>query len=246
MKNMQCKMQNAKDLRFSFFIACFAFFIQSIATILCRLVAGVSLGLFFGGVAFATLLVPPLTAGETSIGKRILISALVAIGTAAVWLTALGERLTFAQWLVCSVALLAYSAALAGVCALLLALRFHPAIAAATVTVLGLLWLTWPVWLSPVLRGPNGDAMVAWLVPAHPLAAINAVLVHFDTWDRYPLAYSRLTILNQDVFYTLPRGIAWTVIAHGLLSAATFSAAHWMHARPSVPPPGPAAPTAAT
>jgi hypothetical protein len=223
MKNMQCKMQNARDLRFSFFIACFAFFIQFIASLLCRAVAGISLGLFFGGVAFATLLVPPLTAREASIAKRVLVPILVTGGTAVVWLTAWGDLLSLPQWLACCATLLTYSLALGGICSLLLTFRFHPAIAGATVTMLGLLWLTWPVWLSAVLLRSSGDAWIAWLVPAHPLFAINGALAHFDTWDRNPLAYTRLTVLNQDVFYALPHSVGWSVFAHGVLGAITFT-----------------------
>jgi hypothetical protein len=88
----------------------------------------------------------------------------------------------------------------------------------ALVTVLALLWLTWPVWLSRALSGDLGETLVTWLVPAHPLFAINAVLSQFESWDRHPLAYSRLTALNQDVFYRMPAGVLWTTVAHGVVA----------------------------
>jgi hypothetical protein len=191
--------------------------LSTIAAACCRSAAGISLGLFFGGVAFATLLVPPLVAAEESIRRRLLHAGLVALGVAVVWLTALGQRLTFAQWFACAAALAAYVFALAGVCAVLIAVRVLPVLAAAATTTAGLLWLSWPVWLSHALRGAHGDSLVAWLVPAHPLFAINAVLIHFDTWDRHPLAYGRLTVLNQDVFYALPGGVLGTTLWHALL-----------------------------
>src|SRR5688572_5538971 len=138
-----------------------------VAAVLCRGCAGISLGLFFGGVAFATLIVPPLVAGEEHVVRRWLVPVGVSVGTAAVWLTALGELLTFGQWLACCVALVAYAAALCGITSFLLAARFNAVLAAGVVTVAALLWLTWPVWLSPQLLRPSGDAIVSWLVPAH-------------------------------------------------------------------------------
>jgi hypothetical protein len=203
-----------------------ALLLAVIATALCRAAAGVSLGLFFGAVAFATLLVPPLTGGEDKSRLRVLIPCAVTLGTAFVWLTALGDRVLFTQWLACSLALLAYVLALCGLCSLLVALRVNNVIAAATLVVLGMLWLTWPVWLSHALLRPAGDALVAWLVPAHPLFAINAVLIQFDTWDRHPLAYSRLTVLNQDVFYSLPQGVLWTTLLHGAIGGIGLGATY--------------------
>ena len=207
------------------------------ATALCRDAAGVSLGLFFGGFAAATLLVPSLTAGEDAPRRRVLIPCGVTLGVAAVWLTVTGERLTFSQWLACSVALLAYASALCGITFTLLSARFNPAAAAALVTFPSLLWLTWPVWLSHALLRPGGDAAVAWLVPAHPLFAVNGVLIHFDTWDRHPLAYARLTVLNQDVFYALPRGVLWATLAHAAIALLTFGAAHVLRGQVGSPVP---------
>ena len=200
-----------------------ALLLAVVMTGLCRAAAGVSLGLFFGGVAFATLLVPPLVVGEASPRLRLLAPAAVSLGVSLVWLTGLGELLTMAQWLGCVLALVAYGYSLCGACELLTAFRVNAAVAGAAVIVIALLWLTWPVWLSHALLGPSGDALAAWLVPAHPLFAINGMLVHFDTWDRHTLAYGQLTVLNQDVFYALPTGVFWSVLAHGLVAAAAMA-----------------------
>lgn len=215
-----------------------------LTTALCRAAAGNTLGLFIGGVAFASMLVPPLVSGEHSLRERLAVPVSVSVGVGIVWLGAIGDPLTFGQWLACSAALLAYAFALCGACSLLLTLRWNtrlnPAsgggrtqgsplrggatLAAAAVTIVALLWLTWPVWLSRALLGPSGDTIVAWLVPAHPLFAINGVLIpHFDTWDRHPLAYSRLTVLNQDVSYDLPAGVLWATLLHGAIAAATLA-----------------------
>src|SRR5687768_3391206 len=85
------------------------FVLAVLMTALCRAAAGVSLGLFFGGVVFATLIVPPLVAGERSLARRLWIPLAVTVGIALVWLTALGQSFRLAQWLACGVALLAYA-----------------------------------------------------------------------------------------------------------------------------------------
>jgi hypothetical protein len=185
-----------------------------------RAVAGVSLGLFFGGIGAATLIVPPLVSavrGQT----WALIPGATTIAAALVWMSTPADALNWPQWLACSAVLAAYALALGGVCILLVTLRVLPTPAAAVVTCAGILWLTWPVWLSHALLKPAGDTLVAWLVPGHPLFAINGMLVHFDAWDRLPLAYTRLTVLNQDVSYVLPRSIAATTLAHLLIAITT-------------------------
>lgn len=205
------------------FTALPALLLAVIATALCRAAAGVSLGLFFGGVAAATLLVPPLAAGERAPWRVVLVPGFIFLGVAVVWLTALGDLLHLNQWLACCAVLVAYAYALAAICTLLIAARCNRTIAASLVTALALLWLTWPVWLSAALRGPAGESLVAWLVPAHPLFAINGVLSHFDPWDRYPLAYRELTVLNQDVFYAMPATVRWTVMLHAAVTVAAYA-----------------------
>jgi hypothetical protein len=208
-----------------------AFVLAALAAALSREIAGISLGLFLGSVGFATLLVPPFTVAEKSSLRRSSVPAIVSLGIAVVWAFAIGEFVTVRQWLACSIALFAYAYALGGIASLLTSIRFNPFVASALVTLLGLLWLTWPVWLSHALLSKSGDTLVAWLVPAHPLFAINAVLIHFDTWDRLPLAYSRLTVLNQDVSYSLPSaGVLWTTLLHGAVAATAFGLA-WLRRR---------------
>jgi hypothetical protein len=202
-----------------------ALVLSVVSAALCRAAAGVSLGLFFGGVAVATLLVPPLAAAERSAGRAVLVPAFVSLGVAVVWLSALGDLLRPNQWVACSAVLVAYACALAGACTLLAAARCNRPIAAGLVTVVGLLWLTWPVWLSAALVRPIGESLVGWLVPAHPLFAVNGVLPHFDSWDRYPLAYRQLTVLNQDVFYAMPTTVWPAVLVHAAIAVAALAAA---------------------
>lgn len=194
-----------------------AFVLALLVVLACRQIAGVSLGLFFGVVGAATLIVPPLAAGKSSATGWLVVPSANTLAAAIVWMFAPAEALTWRQWFACSLVLLAYAVALGGIVAFLVSLRMPLAPAAGAVTVAGLLWLTWPVWLSHALLTPAGDAIVAWLVPAHPLFAINGVLIHFDSWDRLPLAYTRLSNLNQDVFYTLPSSVIPAVLVHMLI-----------------------------
>jgi hypothetical protein len=182
----------------------------------------VSLGLFFGGVGVATLVVPPLVAAQTRGFESLLVPFATTLGAALVWTFTPADALTWGQWFACALVLMAYGIALAGIVAGALSLRVPRPLAAGAATILGLLWLTWPVWSSHALLTPAGDTLVEWLVPAHPLFAMNGVLIHFDAWDRLPLAYTELSNLNQDVFYTLPRGVGAAVLVHlliGVISA---------------------------
>jgi hypothetical protein len=217
---MNAPLDNPERRRGATWLALAAFLLALIVVSACRAIAGESLGLFFGGVGAATVIVPPLF-GATRGQARAMIPAAATVGAALVWAFTPADALTWTQWLACCIVLAAYSLALAGVCALLIALRATPTLASAAVTCVGLLWLTWPVWLSHALLTTAGDMLVTWLVPAHPLFAINGVLIHFDAWDRLPLAYTRLTVLNQDVFYALPRNIAAATLAHVIVAMIT-------------------------
>jgi hypothetical protein len=217
-------MTRHPNLRWCLHPAAVGLLLAVVAATLCRVFAGVSLGLFIGPFAFTTLIVPPLAVvEEKQVAAQWLVPLAVCVGSAVVWLSALGQLLTFSQWVACCVALLAYAGALCGVASLLVTPRVNPFLAAGLVTVLGLLWLTWPVWLSPQLLKPGGDELVSWLVPAHPLFGVNGVLLHLGTWDRHDIAYEKLTVLNQDMFYALPRGVLRTTLAHALVAALALS-----------------------
>src|SRR5690349_8810274 len=89
-----------------------AFLLALVATALCRAAAGVTLGLFFGPVAFATLIVPPLVCAEPSWNRRLVVVTAVTAGVSVAWLGAIGERLTLPQWVACSAAVFGYAVAL--------------------------------------------------------------------------------------------------------------------------------------
>ena len=181
----------------------------------CWWAAGPGLGLFLGPVLLATLYVPPLVLAEARADRWLVVLSSTA-GNAIVWAAAVVTAdVTVWEWLRCCIVLAAYVFALGGAACLLKIARLPLTLAYGIPTIIGLLWLTWPVWLSHALT----QGLVTWLVPAHPLMAINSVLRHLGTWDRAPLAYRALTVLNQDVPYQLPRGIFWAVLLHVVIGA---------------------------
>ena len=139
-------------------------------------------------------------------------------GTSFFWL--LTANLGALDFLRCGLVLAAYIVALAGLVSLLRGCGLDFTFASAITGVAGIAWLTWPVWLDLYLLGSHAETIVYWLTSAHPLMALNGVLFdRFNSWDRYTLAYQQLTLLNQDVFYTLPRHVTACVLFHGTLGA---------------------------
>jgi hypothetical protein len=194
------------------------FALPLLAALWCRLTLGPTLGLFFGGILSATLLTPPLTLTQRAPTRQLLAAGLIILGIAAVWLSVPADGVVYlAQWLACCAVLAAYALALCGLAALLAGpLRFGPVLGQAAVVVLGLAWLSWPVWLSPWYD----ESAVNRLVAAHPLFAVNAVLVRqFGPWGEAPLAYSTLMNL-QDVAYVMPHSVAPCVLLHAAIGAA--------------------------
>lgn len=190
---------------------------------LCRLATGATLGFLFAPVFLATIFTPALVLAHRKTALHIAAWFAISIGISVGWLAFDGLRP--AETFRCIFVLAAYLLALAGLASLLTKVRVTETLASAIVTILALLWLTWPVSLSRALLSPHGDALVAWLSPAHPLLAINGVVrVRFDAWDRYQMAYQQLTVLNQDVLYNLPRNVMACACLHasiGIVSLAT-------------------------
>jgi hypothetical protein len=203
--------------------------ISAAAAIWCCSATGPSLGLFLGGLLLATLIAPPFAVWDKP--SRIWLPILgITLGIALVWATSLHPAdVTTWEWLRCCLVLATFVLALAGIATLLVTIRIPPSPAAGLTILLGLLWLTWPVWLSPWLTQPMAD----WLVPANPVFAVNATLRHLGTWDRAPLAYRALSTLNQDVPYRLPGSIAPACILHALVGFPTiFYSTRTLHRRP--------------
>jgi hypothetical protein len=180
--------------------------------------AGRGLPLFFGAILLTVFYVPALTIAEPPLFRWIP-PLTAAIGITFCWFTSLHfVDASIIDLFRCALICLTFTFALAGIAAALSRIYIPPSTAAFLVTIVALLWLTWPVWLSHALT----QSRVNLLTPAHPLLAINGVLHHLGSWDRATLAYQRLTILNQDIPYTLPRSIFPTVTLHTLIAAVCF------------------------
>jgi len=186
------------------------------------------MGLFFGGVGVATIILPGLALAQSNGWRastptlradwvnRVIAAGCVVVAVAAVWFwTVIGGALSFGEWFRASLVLASYGAALLGLAALLARVRVPAAGAAAITVVLGLAWLSWPVWMAPWLQGPSREQTVAWLVAGHPLFAINGSLsrVFPVPWAQYALAY-RLTNIGDDIIYEMPRSILCSVGVH--------------------------------
>lgn len=192
------------------------FLISVAAATWCRSATGPTLGLFLGGLLLATLITPPLALGDT-LTRPVLAAFGVLLGTLLVWALSMSAADVSADELCrCGLVLAAYLIALTGLANLFALARIPDSPAAGLTVFFGLLWLTWPVWLSPWLTQSLAD----WLVPANPLFAINSVLKHLGAWDRAPIAYRSLTVLNQDIPYRLPRSIIPACLAHAIIAAA--------------------------
>ena len=73
--------------------------------------------------------------------------------------------------------------------------------------------------MSPWVRGR--PTLVACLVAAHPLLALDGTLRHLGPpWTEHHLMYTRLSVLNQDVAYSLPPGVGLAVLVHALVALA--------------------------
>ena len=183
---------------------------------------GPTLGLFFGGLVIAALLVPPMVLCERSMPRQGLVASAVNDAVAIVWLVAaLRSEATLSQWLRCYLILAAFTFALWACARALRALRIDAVPASAITITLALLWLTWPVWLARALT-PD---VVDWLTPAHPPMAINGVLPHLGVWSEHAVAYRYLINLGQDLPYQLPTSILATVFAHVIAGGILFAVA---------------------
>jgi hypothetical protein len=202
-------------------VALIAFIFPGALSGLCLTLCGASLQLFLVGFFFAALIVPPLVLTQSALKYRLLIAACVVDGIGVIWLSSIASpQITFIQWLRCYVVLICYATTLAGVAMLLVRVRIAPIFASAVTTILALIWLTWPVWLSPHLTGSNANTTVKYLTWIHPLFAINGVLANLGTWSHLPIAYRYLTTLGQDIPYTLPTSVWPAALLHVVVGAA--------------------------
>lgn len=193
-----------------------ALVISALATLWCRWMTGASLGLFLGTLLLIALCTPQLVL-SVPIRFTWVPTTSIVLGAGAIWLaSAPAADVSVLEWIRCALVLAGLVTALAGIALLLRSFNLPAPLASALTVLPALLWLTWPVWLSPWLTEP----LASWLVPAHPGFAINSVLKHLGTWDHAPIAYSTLTVLDQDVPYHLPTTIVPSVVLHVLIGAS--------------------------
>ena len=194
----------------------FPFILSITVGVLCHRAAGVSLGLFLGGLLFAGLLTGPIVAAESTWLGRTLAMAGMIHGLVAVWFYAgVQAELDFSFWAASYLVLASLVIAIGGLTTLLTsALRLGPVGSGAIVSFLSTAWLLWPIWLSPALHGQSGVRIARWLVPAHPIFALNSVLgPKLGYWAEQAIAYN-LTNLGDDIGYSLPSGILWCLLLH--------------------------------
>jgi hypothetical protein len=198
-------------------LSAWPFVIGGAAASLCYAAAGETLGFYLGPVMAVTLILPVLVAGQARLRDAMIVGGAITDAVGIAWLIAVfGPNLTFTQWLACYLVLAAYALAL---------LALTRATAAWFATLLGVAWLTWPVWTSPFLN----ITLARVLTPAHPLMAINSV-VNYDFWLEQPLMY-RYASLGQDVPYVPPHSIWPCVIVHALIALLLLGPRAWWRAR---------------
>jgi hypothetical protein len=191
--------------------------------------AGWSLGTFIGGLLISTVLVPPVIVAQERPRDRLLALTLTVTPVIILWLIATCQTETlFREWLGCTAVLIAYALALAGVSAALRAIRLSATVSAALTVVLGLAWLTWPIWLSRTWDGDASAPAIARWAAVHPGLVIR--IPNFGAWPEQSIAY-HLTDLNQNVSYQAPANVWTCVLAHGVVGALLLGLVTWFPAR---------------
>jgi hypothetical protein len=182
------------------------FILGVVSAALCIVAAGGDpLGAWIGSIALATLSIPPFASSARDRWSAFFVAGAAIDGVALALLACVfAGRMTFIQFLACYSVLAAYGLAL---------MTLARTIRMPLTIVLAFAWLTWPLWLTPLISGP----VAAWLTPAHPLLAINHVLLDHGVWTQQRLMY-QYTRLGQDVPYTLPQTIWPCVILHLLVA----------------------------
>ncbi len=213
------------------------FALLCITTACCYVAAGPTLAMYLGGLALAMVLSPPLVLAYRARMNQLLAAASIIDGVGVVWLVAMFRTdLTFVQWLSAYVLLAACVIGAAGAAVALARFAMNDLFASAMVTVAVLAWLTWPIWLSAWIDQPSVVRAMDWLVPVHPLLALNGLLAHLGVWGELPVMY-QLTSLGQDVPYSLPASVATCAALHFLLGGALLLVSVDRPRRPTVDEP---------
>ena len=182
---------------------------------------GPTLGLFAWGFFAAAILTPPLSLfGLTLAEQAAAVGATVGPILLAFALAAVAEGKP-AAFPGLALLLLTFAAAEWSLAATARRLLLPPTYAAALGVIVGLAWLTWPVWGSTLPAAGR-------VADLHPLLAANGLLSGLGIWTERPIAY-HLTALGQDVPYRLPSPAA-ACLLHAAI-AATLLVASFLRVR---------------
>jgi hypothetical protein len=214
--------------------------LSALSAVACYASAGPTLGVFLGGVLFVTLLIPPLVLANDTWQTRLVALAAVLL---PFWIGGLVATIRsqayVREWAPSCVVLTSYAVALSGLSAGLRLTRLPAFVCAAIVTVSGLAWLTWPIYMSRAWEGTASAARIAPFVTLNPALVINGQLHRaLGVWTEQSIAY-HLTDLSQNVPYTLPRSILPCVLTHLLFGSALLALSAYFEPRFSSPSPTP-------
>jgi hypothetical protein len=213
-------MQTPSDNRRFLSVALPPLLLAVVAAIGVGWASGWNLGALIGGVVMTTLLVPAAVLANEHPRDRLLTLLLTVMPLLTLWLIAARRTETsWAEWAGSSAVLVSYAMALAGLAVGMRAARLSATVSAALTVVLGLAWLTWPIWLSRTWNGEASAPAVNRWIAVHPVLSVS--LPHLGHWAERTIAY-HLTDLNQSVSYAPPRSVWTCVLVHGALGASLF------------------------
>jgi hypothetical protein len=200
-----------------------------VAAVAIHWAAGWSLGTFIGGLLIATLLIPPVVLAQEQLRDRLLALTMTVTPIVVLWLIATCQTETlFREWVGCTAVLITYGLTLAGLSTAFRAIRLSATVSAALTVVVGLAWLTWPIWLSRTWDGEASAPAIARWAALHPGLVIQ--IPNLGAWPEQSIAY-HLTDLNQNVSYEAPPTVWKCVLAHALAGALLLGFATWFPAR---------------
>ncbi len=142
-----------------------ALLVSLIGSAACYWQTSVTLGLFLGPLLLSTLFTPPLILCENQWRARVSVLCALLLGPITVWLL-VANTVSLYHTLLCGLVLAGWLSVVSGCSLLLRELHLVPVLASTVTVAVSLIWLTWPVWLSPVLvahpRGGMAGLDACW------------------------------------------------------------------------------------
>ncbi|MCY2955126.1 MAG: hypothetical protein NTU53_24630 [Planctomycetota bacterium] len=203
--------------------------------VLCYVCVGGTLGLYLGGLAVVGLIVPPVLLGQRTLLEGVVAGGGMIVAIAIVWVIPVFQSvMAISEWLSGCVVLVSYAISLLGLAFLLRRVLGSAVVASALTVILGVSWLTWPIWLAPGLTGAGRERIVADLVYAHPLFGLSGSMrpAFQVPWAQYRIAYL-LTNIGDDIPYELPATIIPCLLLHFSTGGVLLFASRVRRRRPS-------------